>query len=257
MAAKPVIHMYTSPDNLFNCTNDMILEEEAKAVKDHGFFAIGVSGGSVAKLICDGLKERPKVQWDKWRVFFCDERHVNFDDENSTYAVYKRELFDKVGMKPENVFAIDPSVGVQEAAEDYISKIRKVFPGTETPNFDLLILGMGPDGHTCSLFPDHPALKETDKLIVPITDSPKPPPCRITMTYPILCSASNVYVIATGSSKADAVRKCLEPDKGVDPLPAGRVRSKELHWILDQASGSQLKYIWRDDINPEDMKSNV
>ena len=238
---KPILHVYTNPEELRKCTNDMILEEEKKAVNDHGFFAVGLSGGSVAKLVSEGLRERANVQWDKWRIYFCDERHVPFDSEDSTYALYKRELFDKVGLKPENVFAIDPDLSIDEAAQDYTEKIRKVFPGDDLPTFDLLLLGMGPDGHTCSLFPDHPALKVTDCLIVSITNSPKPPPTRITMTFPVLCNAHNAYVIATGAAKATAVKQSLEPDKGVDPLPAGRARSKELHWIMDQAASSQLK----------------
>ena len=241
--ANPILHVHQNPEELRKCTNDMILEEEKKAVSDHGFFAVGLSGGSVAKLVSEGLRERTNVQWDKWRVYFCDERHVPFDSEDSTYALYKRELFDKVGLKPEHIFAIDPVLSIDEAARDYTEKIRKVFPGDDLPSFDLLLLGMGPDGHTCSLFPGHPALNETDHLIIPITDSPKPPPTRITMTIPLICNARCAFVIATGAAKADAVRQSLEPDEGVDPLPAGRARSKELHWIMDQAASSQLKCV--------------
>ena len=238
--AKPILHIYANSDELRKTTNDMIMAEEKKSIGDHGFFSIGLSGGSLAKIVCDGLRDRTDVQWNKWRVFFCDERHVNFDNEDSTYAVYKRELFDKVGIKSENVFAINPSVSLDAAARDYIDKIRSVYPGDGLPSFDLLLLGMGPDGHTCSLFPGHPALGETSQLIVSISDSPKPPPCRITMTFPVLNNARNVFVVSTGGSKADAVKRCLEPDEGVEPLPAGRVRSKELHWIMDEPASALL-----------------
>ena len=238
--AKPILHIYASSDELRKTTNDMILVEERKAVSDHGFFSIGLSGGSLVKIVSEGLRDRSDVQWDKWRVFFCDERHVSFDDQDSTYAVYKRELFDRVGLKPDNVFAINPSVTLDEAAKDYIEKIRRVYPGDDVPSFDLLLLGMGPDGHTCSLFPGHPALDVTSRLIVPVNDSPKPPPCRITMTYPVLNNANNVFVVSTGASKVDAVKRCLEPEEGVKPLPAGRVRSKELHWIMDEAASASL-----------------
>ena len=127
------------------------------------------------------------------------------------------------------------------AAEDYVSKIRKLYPGDGVPQFDLLLLGMGPDGHTCSLFPGHPGLEENSKLIISITDSPKPPPCRITMTYPVLNNAANVMVVTAGGSKAEAVKKCLKPENG-EPLPAGRVKPSKgkLTWYLDEAAAKLI-----------------
>ena len=240
--AIPQLHVMASGGDIQKAVCDKILDIASKAISDRGFFSIGVSGGSVAKIVSQGFSETTDVNWKLWRVFFCDERHVPFDNEDSTFAFFKKEFFDKVQFPLENVFPIDPSLDVGGAAEDYIAKIRVVYPGNELPSFDLLLLGMGPDGHTCSLFPGHPALQEQNKIVVPITDSPKPPPSRITLTVPVLNNAKNVFVISTGGAKADAVKGCLEPDTGVSPLPAGLARPTcgELHWFLDTAAAEKL-----------------
>lgn len=92
------------------------------------------------------------------------------------------------------------------AAEDYAEQIKESFPSGSIPRFDILLLGMGPDGHTCSLFPGHPLLKETNKLIAEIVDSPKPPPKRVTMTYPLINNAKNCVFALCGKEKADMVK---------------------------------------------------
>ena len=169
---------------------DLIADRAKKAVASRGLFSVGFSGGSAAKIVCSGMRSRGDVEWGKWHVFTCDERHVDLSSEDSNIAYVKRELLDHVSVPAANIYPNNPSVDVSAAAEDYVQKLRKVFPDeSQVPVFDLLILGMGPDGHTCSLFPDHPGLEEMTKLVIPITDSPKPPPQRITFTYPVLNNA--------------------------------------------------------------------
>ena len=241
--ATPKIHVIGNADELQAQVVDLILSIASKAIQDHGFFSIGVSGGSVAKIVSQGLQARKGTDWKQWRFFFCDERHVQFDNADSTYALYKKEFFDPAKVPAENIFSINPDVSVQDAAKDYTEKIRSVYPGSDMPSFDLLLLGMGPDGHTCSLFPNHPGLNEKSQIVIPITDSPKPPPSRITLTVPVLNSAKNVFVIATGGSKVDAVKGCLEPEAGKDPLPAGLARPPqgELHWFLDPPAAAKIE----------------
>ena len=182
--------MEEGEDSLRRMVCDLIVDRAKKAVASHGKFSVGFSGGSAAKIVCSGLRGQPDVDWGKWHVFTCDERHVSLSDPDSNIAYVQRELLDHVSVPAENVYAIDPSLNVDGAAEDYVEKIRKVVPvRSRLPAFDLLILGMGPDGHTCSLFPGHPGLEETKKLVIPVTDSPKPPPQRITLTFPVLNNA--------------------------------------------------------------------
>jgi len=239
--ATPQLHILGGAAKIQSEICDFIIARAAEAVRDHGHFSIGLSGGSVSKMVSLGLRERSDVNWSSWHVFYCDERHVPFDDQDSTHAYYQKEFFDHQ-KAISNIYVIDPTMSVYEASEDYVKKIRKLYPDQNLPVFDLLLLGMGPDGHTCSLFPGHPGLDEAEKLVIPITDSPKPPSNRITLTFPVLNNARCVAVISAGESKASAVKDCLEPADGSSPLPAGRVRptAGELHWFMDEGASSKL-----------------
>ena len=240
--AQPTLRVIENADERQAKIVGLTLDAAKQSILDHGFFSIGVSGGSLAKIVCHGLRDKQGIDWKQWKVFFCDERHVNFDDAESTYAYYKKEFFDPVNFPADNVYHINPSVSVEEAAKDYTQKIRTVYPGPGFPSFDLLLLGMGPDGHTCSLFPGHASLAEQKEIVIPITNSPKPPPSRITLTIPVLNAAKRVFVVATGGSKVDAVKACLEPESGVKPLPAGLAQpsSGELIWFMDPPAAAKL-----------------
>ena len=152
---------------------------------------------------------------------------------------------------PSHVNSINDSVSAEEAADDYEFHIRQlvktrtinVSDNSDCPKFDLVLLGMGPDGHVASLFPNHPMLDEKSEWVTFITDSPKPPPERITFTLPVINSASNVAVVVTGESKAEAVHLAID-DVGPDylSLPARLVQPTKgkLVWFLDKPAASKL-----------------
>ncbi|XP_029191141.2 6-phosphogluconolactonase-like [Acropora millepora] len=234
------IHGFSNEADLRRECCSLIAQKSSEAVKDHGFFSVGFSGGSLPKIVCPGLLSL-EIDFSKWRVFFCDERYVPLTDADSNYATVKQHFLDKTSIAPEQVLMIKSDIPLDEAAKDYERGLKGWYPGVDVPTLDMLLLGMGPDGHTCSLFPDHPLLQEASLLVAPISDSPKPPPCRITLTYTIINAAKCAVFVSTGSSKAQVLKQVLEGDE-FRPLPAARVKpiNGDLHWFVDDAAASLL-----------------
>lgn len=161
---------------------------------------------------------------------------------NSSYSYcrfYKANLIPLVPLTEGQFVWINVKDPIEKIAEDYEKTIRDKFnEEKEVPSFDLLLLGMGPDGHTASLFPGHELLSVTDRLIAYIKNSPKPPPQRITMTYPLINNARHSIFAVSGKGKADIIRKIFSEN---EDLPAGRVKALEkVHWLLDENSASEL-----------------
>lgn len=232
-------HVFESLPQIADFVADCVLECASKSVAERGIFTLGVSGGSIINILSEKLASQ-KVDWTKWKVFFCDERLTPFSDPESTYGQYKKKLIDVVGCE-KSWIPINPDLNVEECATDYQNKVEAIFGTVDTPpSFDMLLLGMGPDGHTCSLFPGHQLLKEKDRLIAPISDSPKPPPCRVTMTLPVLNNSRNAVFISAGASKADTLKEIFNPTG--DPLPATLVKPKNgtLRWVMDKAAASKI-----------------
>ncbi|KAG7258468.1 hypothetical protein CRUP_015485 [Coryphaenoides rupestris] len=219
----------------------LVASRAAEAVASRGRFTLGLSGGSLVSMLAKELPALPHLDCSKWLVGFCDERLVPADDPESTYGLYKDQLFNKVNIPESAILSIDSSLPVEQCAEDYSRKLQEVFPGEDKPVFDLLLLGMGPDGHTCSLFPNHPLLEETVKTVAPISDSPKPPPQRVTMTIPVVNAARCVAFVSTGGSKAPVLKEVLEGGAG-PALPAARVvpTAGDLLWLIDGPAAADL-----------------
>jgi len=235
--------------NVLKCSSLQESKEELrkliqKAVDNHTgpVFAVGLSGGSLPTILAEVL---PTIQtdWKKWKFFFCDERLVSFSDPESTFGLYRSVVVPKIPDLSLNQFVtIDPSLKTSNSAYDYLSKMKQIFSRKDEmqlPRFDLLFLGMGPDGHTCSLFPNHPLLNEDKRWIAFIGDSPKPPPNRITMTLPVLNNAKCCVFFVTGAAKAQVIKEIIVDNK---TLPAGLVRptNGDLYWILDDESAKLL-----------------
>ncbi|KAL1122975.1 hypothetical protein AAG570_003299, partial [Ranatra chinensis] len=165
-------------------------------------------GGSLVKFLAGGLVD-VKTDWDKWLFFLCDERVVPSDSEDSNFGAYKKHLIGKIPVKEEQFVIIDDTLSGEDAAVDYSEKLERHFGSGGLPKFDLLLLGMGEDGHTCSLFPGHRLLDESTLWVAHISDSPKPPPTRITLTLPVINNAANCVFALTGAGKADVVKVIL------------------------------------------------
>ncbi|XP_074932298.1 6-phosphogluconolactonase [Phalacrocorax aristotelis] len=245
MAAPPPRRspaVFPSPRELGPALARLVTERAAEA--GGGRFALGLSGGSLVELLARDLP--PAVAAGPaaagpWLVAFCDERLVPPGHPESTAGAYQARLLPQLPTPGPRVLTLTPGLPPAAAADDYAAQLRQAFPGEDVPIFDLLVLGVGPDGHTCSLFPGHPLLQEKEKIVAAITDSPKPPPERITLTLPVLNAARMVVFVATGEGKAAVLKRILEGDEE-NPLPAAcvRPRSGQLRWFLDEAAAKEL-----------------
>ena len=195
---------------------------------------IVLTGGTIAAVAYQRIDEGA-ADWANVEFWFGDERFVpeGHADRNDQQA---RDTFlDRAGAtRVHSVAGNDCSLSAAEAADEYAATLP------EEP-FDVLLLGMGPDGHVASLFPQHPQLRETERSCVELFDSPKPPPVRITMTFPTLNRADAVWFLVSGDEKADAVTRAMAENGTVDETPARGVQGRqETLWLLDQQAASGL-----------------
>ena len=164
---------------------------------------------------------------------------------DSNYGLAQEHLFRHVPLLETNIYALAEELGPEGAADKYEAYLRTFFapPPGRFPRFDLILLGMGEDGHTASLFPGHPALDETRRWVVPIADSPKPPPERVTLTLPVINNARNVIFVTAGAGKAPALGEVLGSGTVGKGLPAWRVSPKDgtLQWFVDADAAEQLE----------------
>ena len=248
MGQQPNLYVFSDADNLAKALRTYILRSQKAGFDRHNAFKVAVSGGSLPKVLANALltlgdtDSVDTVDFSKWEIFFADERAVPLDHEDSNYGLLKAELLDKIPStlgKP-TVHTIDTQYldDVQELADQYQDSLMKSFAAKDSvklPIFDLLLLGCGPDGHTCSLFPNHELLRESDAWVAAIEDSPKPPPNRITLTLPVVTHGIKVAFVATGNGKREILRQILDTDEGRS-LPCGLVNeggAERVSWFTD------------------------
>lgn len=197
--------------------------------------SIALTGGSAAKLY--GALVAAPLAWARVHVWFGDERSVAPDHADSNYRGAREALLSKVDLPEANVHRVRGEADPDDAARAYEIELRAV---TGDGALDIVHLGMGPDGHVCSLFPGHPLLSERTRLVAALRDSPKPPPSRVTLTLEALALARRALFLVLGDGKADAVRAAIE-DPASD-LPAARVhRMGRATWLLDRGAASKLR----------------
>ena len=251
MPAQPNLYSFPSIDrDLAPALRKYILSAQAQALSHHPTFRIAVSGGSLPKTLAKALvaiskdpSDNPK--FSAWEIFFADERAVPLDHDDSNYKLLKDELLDKIDEKQFGtpiVHTIDVAQldDTQELADTYEQALVKTFAAKDSvklPIFDLLLLGSGPDGHTCSLFPNHPLLRETTGWVLPIEDSPKPPAKRITLSLPVVHAAARIAFVATGAGKKEILKEIFDDESGRD-LPCGlvNVAGDKVSWFCDAAA---------------------
>lgn len=216
-------------------------------VAESGTAHLCVTGGGIGTAVLDALRHSPAVDsidWPRVHVWWGDERFLPAGDPDRNETAARSALLDHVGIPRQNIHAM-PSLGqvqdVDAGAWAYVQELAAhARPDAAVPAMDILMLGIGPDGHVASLFPEMPALHD-DRPVVGVHGSPKPPPLRMTMTLPTICAAQQVWILASGSAKADAVRLALTDSAGPLQIPAAGARgSVRTLFCLDEAAASAL-----------------
>ncbi len=240
------ISTYSDTDTLSREAADYIVRLANEAIVSHGRFTIALSGGTTPRKLYGMLGDEPyrsQIDWSLVDIFWSDERCVPPDSEESNYWLAQQVLLGKVPVPASHIHRMPADAPDRDAAsQSYTDEMRRVFATTGIPSFDLLQLGMGPEGHTASLFPHQASLHEQQRLVMPVS-VPKPPPPRLTFTPPILNAARNVLFLVTGDDKADAVHAVLEGSYNPDVYPAQIVRPPhgEVLWMLDTKAASKLQ----------------
>ena len=259
MGKQPNLFSYPTVAEVAAHLRTHILHCQKAAFARHDAFKIAVSGGSLPATLAKALltpgdneDSSSAPQFSKWEIFFADERAVALDHEDSNYAALKKDLLDKIpkeeGTPTVHPIDVEHLNDTQELANQYQEILMSSFASKDSvrmPGFDLILLGCGPDGHTCSLFPGHELLREQDAWVASIEDSPKPPPRRITLTLPVVTHAQKIAFVATGGGKKEILKKILEADDEGRNLPCGLVNEgggEKVSWFTDDAAVQGISF---------------
>lgn len=238
---KSQLSVFASPEELGFAAADYVMGLANQSINERGVFRVALAGGSTPRRLYEilGGNAKDRTDWSSWAVYFSDERVVSLADNDSNYAMAKEALLSKVPIGDDTIYI--PNVALknpQLVAEDYEKTIRRS-TSEKLPIFDLILLGLGSDGHTASLFPGKSAADEKDRLVAASSPGVLPPPVsRITFTLPLINAAKNVLFLVAGTDKAEAFRAAYKrvPLGDVKAVPASLVRptSGVLHWFVTQ-----------------------
>jgi 6-phosphogluconolactonase len=216
-------------------------------IEEQDYASIVLSGGSVSTLVLAAINHsgaRDSVDWSKVSVWWADERWVEAGDADRNDRQNGIDLLDHIGVLPENVHrfkAVGEVGSIEEAASAYIDELKAHAQGDdESPRFDITLLGVGPDGHVASLFPDKPQVGMTAPTVLTIRDSPKPPPERLTLSLPAINNSQRVWMILAGAEKASSLGLALA-GAGADQVPVAGVKGrKRTVFFVDQDAAAEV-----------------
>ncbi len=233
------IETFSTPPALVERAADLFIQSAAQSVQARGYFSVALSGGSTPRALYERLAEA-EISWQNIHLFWGDERCVLPDHPDSNYRMTAESLLSRITIPPENIHRIQGELPPAQAAEVYEQELRTFFGNS--PRFDLVLLGIGDDGHTASLFPDSPALAESVRWAVAAEHTTPPPPLvsRVTLTFGVFNAARRVIFLVSGAGKA---ARLAEIQRGGDSLPAARIQpaNGELLWLADVAAAAHLE----------------
>ncbi|KAL0400552.1 UNVERIFIED_CONTAM: putative 6-phosphogluconolactonase 4, chloroplastic [Sesamum latifolium] len=247
---KPHVVIYPKEEDVAVNLTPHITVLSDTAIAQKGSFTVVLSGGTLIhtlrKMTQSPLKET--INWSKWWIFWVDERVVPLDNPESNYHLALKGFLSKVPIPKDHIIHINYSPSAEVVAKDYQLQLmklveRRVLPLSPIgfPQFDLMLLGVGPDGHVASLFPNRPQRCDVVDWVTYLNDSPKKPPKRITFTFPVINSAKYIAMVVTDKEAADAVAITLEHKPILPPLPCAEVKPQVLlTWFLNWDAASKL-----------------
>lgn len=249
MAPEPELDVFADQDALAGAVAARCLDRLAHAIEAKGRAVLALTAGSVMEAVWQAIAESPdrdSVSWSDVDVVWADERFVPADSSDRNVTAAERILFDQPPFFDARHFpapADDGSMTLDQAADSYGAELAGIRRDSDTgpvPAFDIVLLGLGPDGHCASLFPDHPGTRDESRPVIAIRNSPKPPPDRLSFTFDTLNAADEVWFVASGAGKADAVAAAhTETDR--TKIPSSGVKgTRRTLWLVDQAAASKL-----------------
>jgi len=236
------IRRFPNKDALSKAVAEHFVKLAERAIRSHGRFAVALAGGSTPerayRLLATTHKD--KVNWKQVYVFWGDERTVPPDHQDSNYRMALDAFLSGVPIPDDQIYRMRGELTPEEAAEDYNTKLQKFFGGVG-PRFDLIMLGMGDDGHTASLFPHTSALDAHEAWVV-ANHVPQQDATRITLTVPAINAAAEVLFMVTGEAKSDALQAVLQGKRQPATYPAQLVSPVDgaLLWMVDQAAAVKI-----------------
>ena len=217
---------------------DRLSKAAREAAAEGRRWAMALPGGSTAEVLLPSLA-RAAIDWSLADFFWGDERAVGPDDPDSNFGLCQRLFLGPIGADPRRVHRVKAEgMDLAVAAQAYETELLAVLG--EAAILDFVLMGMGPDGHVCSLFPGHPGLRERERRVIAVSDSPKPPPRRITMTVPVLEAAKVVCVAAFGDGKAAALAAGLQDAASALPVALVARGARQALFLLDPAAAARL-----------------
>jgi 6-phosphogluconolactonase len=249
--AERHVELYDDADRLAAEVSAQLVATLSRAQQQFGRAALALTAGSIMEKVWSALaKSDPDaVDWSRVDVFWGDERFVDAGSSDRNDVPFHRILLDHEPFSAVRHFPMPASDGefgsdLDAAAAAYAQTLDEQRRPSDTgsvPSFDVVLLGVGPDGHCCSLFPGHPGTQDESSSVIPVRNSPKPPPSRMSLSFDGLNSAREIWVVVSGSGKAEAVAKALAPGTSrVDVPSSGAQGTERTVWLLDRDAAAEL-----------------
>src|SRR5258705_829679 len=242
MKSQSNIFVFETPEQLALAAAERFVECARELPGTNERFSVALAGGNTPRRVYELLATEPfnhQVEWSKVHLFFGDERCVPPEHRDSNYAMVKEALISKVPIPENNVHRIIGEGNANDNALAYEDELRSYFTGLAWPRFDLVLLGMGEDGHTASLFPDSAALQERSRWVVP-TSNEQLGQDRITLTVPVFNHARRLMFLVTGQKKSQRLKEVMRPQPGSAQLPVQAITPIQgtLEWLVDADAAS-------------------